>query len=197
MYLAYIILAVLIMPQSQAPSSSTATSPKIPPADCSIEPGSCAMFNQMLAANDEDFAGLQVKENTTYVCFERQEFFAISFNNPAERRNPNVAEQQGGFMLFQSYADGVSRDNKSLFFTWYLNRSETHGSPDDENNDSYIDDREVTFVYDFSNIAKAVTTRTIKIRRSTLRFADTFLTPDAKGDSRYASLTGDCIVYPR
>lgn len=123
---------------------------------------------------------------------------ALSFNNPAERRDPNVAEKQPArLVLFQSYADGVEREHKSLLFTWYLNRSETHASPDDdEKNDSYLDSREVTFVFQFTNIAKGTTTRTIKIRRSTLRFTDDFLTSDDK-NGRYENRTGYCTVYPK
>ena len=194
MHLVLFVMAAVLAAQH----SSTTTGPTIPPADCSGQPGSCAMFNEMLAAKDEDFSGFQSKDFTTYVCFERQEFFALSFNNPAQPRDPKVAEKQPArLVLFQSYGDGVEREHQSQLFTWYLNQSETHASPDnDETNDSYIDSREVTFVFHFTNIAKGTTTRTIKIRRSTLRFADDSLTSDDK-NGRYENCTGYCTVYPK
>ena len=196
MYFAHIILAIALIPQSPSPVAAT---PRIPPADCSAEPSSCSEFNQMLAANDPDFTDLQAKVRTTYVCFEQRECFTLSFDNPRERNDPKAtSEEQDGLMLFQAFADGVERENKSLFFTWVLNETETHGSPwENEKNHSYIDDREVTFVFDFTNINKTTTRRTIKIRRSTLRFADTLLAPEAKSGSQYENLTGDCIIYPR
>jgi hypothetical protein len=74
MHLALLVIATML---AAAQQHSSTTGPTIPPADCSTEPGSCAMFNEMLAAKDEDFSGFQSKDFTAYVVFRAEGVFCI------------------------------------------------------------------------------------------------------------------------
>src|ERR1022692_209664 len=88
-HLALFVMATVLAAQH----SSTTTGPIIPAADCSTEPGSCAMFNEMLAAKDSDFSGFQSKDFTAYVCFEKQEFFGVIIQQSCRAPGPECGRE--------------------------------------------------------------------------------------------------------
>jgi hypothetical protein len=170
---------------------------------------SCHMFNEMLAAKDNEFDDLQSANNTFYVCFEDNQFFVLKFRNPVQSRWKHAAqpskrsqgsdpnEHQEGSMTFKSFVNGIEDEIQIRSIDWtrlYEDDSSDYGkSLRYDYPDAKIDSSEVSL-----DIARSKTTRTITIRRSTLRFVDHFFsTSEKNGENDSFDKTGYCSAYPK
>jgi hypothetical protein len=185
---------------------------------------SCRMFNDMLAARDEDFKNLQSKERTSYVCFEDGGFFVLQYTNPLEDRwkktkEDERVEEQTGMMIFKSFSDtGISDDKGIAFPRWrrfsgIVTASQPNRPPIKKERDAFLAeaergiakegsvstteiefDRGCDTGFECDNGRKA--SRMVTIRRSTALFEDHIqIQKDGKPLDSYSK--GLCSVYPK
>jgi len=109
------------------------------------------------------------------VSFEKQKTLLFTEDAKHVKRAP-------GYLSYERYADGVSQDSESFFGTWiqypYVSMSASFASEPDEKDKkrgAVISDSEIAISYSFENVGGTRTDYSFQIRRSTLRFVETFL----------------------
>src|ERR1039458_5728551 len=152
-------------------------------ADCSIAgpaPG-CKSYNEMVEKNDKDILAI-LKGSSTFVCFRQGEdtFVVLSYRQPL----PTLFHQGAashvletfGIVLYRTYTDGVVGFMLPISGRWtkaFTTDSPVFTSRKDEIQASVLD-AEVSFSYPFKNRSGTTTRYDITIRRSTLRFVETY-----------------------
>ncbi len=156
----------------------------------------CNSFKQLVDARDESILRSLDPLYISYVCFHENEdvFFTL-----------RVAPLLDGFvnyptaLFFSGYQDGVSALSRFVQGMWTrdidLKESifKSDGVPYNKATDkAEIDGIEVFLQYAFENQAGSSTTQTVRIRRSTGRFIQSFSSPDGKGARTYS---GSCARF--
>lgn len=206
-------------PQFDPSKPYTATNPPLPElvlpyrkVDCSImhAPLACPSFNEMV--DKKDSALLDQLRDFAFVCFEDTEdtFIVISFRQPSSAQSYKkdsigllVASGRVGYFR---YKNGVSDDVAFAHGSWiktgpddssqFLNYGVPHAT---NSEDASIDDSEANFSYKFRNLSKLMTAYSIQVRRSTLRFVETYqweeINKDKKQIARRVENTGFCAEF--
>jgi hypothetical protein len=172
-------------------------------ADCSGDRNtqSCRSFNEMIEGHDKTV--LQSTSDDSYACFRPGDdvFFLISFHQ--------ATSEKGGFPLvgYHLFKKGVLDDSRVAYGNW---TRQSDGSSDFEetqpppskqlafNAHSSITESTVTFSYSFENMAGKKIEYSVKIRRSTLRFVETYQWPNQRGKGEEPNTySGYCVSYPK
>lgn len=175
---------------------------------------SCKSYNEMVDAKDKDLMGYLSTENA-FVCFRETEdvFSLISFVEPAQsfykkdKKYPFLLTASG-LLFYSRYAKGQNDDFRMFPGTWSgMARTETSmelaDRPTFSTNDAVkpnqasVDQSEVGIIYTYQNLSRTTTTYSIQIRRSTLRFNETWTFPadDKKSADTRIEATGHCITF--
>jgi hypothetical protein len=205
--LLFVVFLGSVLAQNAAPPSATPSYA----ADCSMvyAPTACRSFNEMVTKKDKDLVST-LASGYTFVCFRSQEdtFVLISYSRPASvlfKKHPTLEYfQREGIVFYDRYKDGVRDDSQMSAGEWAkfdLASENASFGPQEKSApnapQSTINDAEVGFAYSFSNIAGTKTDYQIQIRRSTLRFVETYSAPDdpKKGTFSKTTATGYCAEF--
>ena len=190
------MLPIVLMLALLALQTSTAQPPRVPgpmPAECAGERDtkSCKSFNEMLLSNDKELLGLL--QDDAVVCFRQGDdvFFIISFHEPTTG--------SGGpdLIRYDRYQNGTSDEFRVVFGKWEKSTAGYyvfHKRPAETEVGANVDPTEILFGYSFKNMNGGTTEYGTHIRRSTLRFSETYEWAKTKGhDSN--DLSGYCTAY--
>lgn len=188
----FALLFMLTMAATCAPSfpqqpQTAQQAPATAKVDClkmGESPLGCDSFIEMLEKGDSAIVE-RVRPNhyrQTLVCFRPHEdtFLLISYTNRAF--SPATGD---GFVDYDKYENGVRTGFHTCTGKWRKDDKWSFLGVR-----CWVDDSEITLSYSFENLARSKTNYEIKIRRSTLRFTETF-----EGDSRAILSTPKRPVY--
>ena len=177
--------------------------------DCTTvdsSPG-CNSFNEMVLKKDKELLDALNGVDITYACFEKsRDSFVMIAVQPAEEyryqktRAPSLVTQSG-WMFFQRYNDGVSEGLRLIVGAWTKGPAvPEYFSADSSNKEataSFTED-EVTVGFSYENLGKTKTDYTMSIRRSTLRFLETYRFPSENNKTTNSSTdTGHCALVAK
>jgi len=173
------------------------------PADCSGDRNtqSCRSFNQLIEGHDKTV--LQSTSDDSFACFRPGDdvFFLISFHQ--------ATDEKGAFPLvrYHLFKKGVLDDSRVAYGKW---TKQSDGSFDFEttkpppskqlasNAHSSITNGNVDFSYTFEGVSSRKTEYSVEVRRSTLRFVETYRWPSQKAKSEDpTTYSGYCVSYPK
>jgi hypothetical protein len=148
-----------------------------------------------------------ITNGTAFVCFRENEdaFIIVSFEQPKDtdfQKDPKTgAITFPGLASIRRFSKGLSDESKLLFGTWakaYPTSDPTFVSTSKtSDNEVFIDRSELSISYSFTNLGKTKTNYSLQIRRSTLRFLETWQFPGnekEKADTR-TSGSGHCAAF--
>ena len=176
--------------------------------DCSKlsygSPG-CKSFNEMIENKDATILSNLKSPNHAFVCFVPYEdqFITLSFQVPpdgtflASKTSPGLLVTLGT-TLFYRFENGVQHSSDILFGEWRKTKSFS-GPPVFVSEDStsrtsaYISYEELSYSQQFENLAGTKTIYTLQIRRSTLRFTETFDFPEIPSATKGGNTTTKAI----
>jgi|SRR5580704_4027882 hypothetical protein len=197
---AAIVLFVVI------PSASAQIVKDVPPPppnaaysyDCSKLPSpseGCKSFNEMIENDDQDVtSALKTPGGVAYACFlpGEDEFLIVSFGTPQESlyapattpgASKNILKTLDSFVYLR-FTKGVQNTSNVIFGNWIKYKSlpdlkpSFSGKADESKSRADVNDSEVEYSYTFDNLRGTKTTYSLQIRRSTLRFNETFDVPE-------------------
>jgi hypothetical protein len=198
-----LLLVLACFAQKQPPASPRSQAQ----VSCGTSKG-CATFAEMLRNNDPDFRNLTSADYMAFVCFVDKEdrFFVVGFDASLllwdvdpER---SAFERADGLFTFTDYQDGFANRSELETVLWrrrilkYRHKPEEEWqraelSPKEKGKVVSINDAEVNYLTTFSNGRNEQVQYSMQIRRSTLRFQETFKLPagNSVGD------TGRCKPF--
>lgn len=161
--------------------------------DCSkldYQSDGCKSYDQMVSSNDKDvLADLGLNQNA-FVCFRPNEdtFFIISFDQPPDFEfkainTGTTVLAASGLLGYDRYKNGVNDDEHLIIGKW----SEIKGIPSTltfasrntpPSTSASISDTEIDYGQSFLNLNNTTTQYAFQLRRSTLRFNETFSAPE-------------------
>jgi hypothetical protein len=155
----------------------------------------CKSYNEMVAKNDSDVMSSIKSASIAYVCFvpDDDEFLITTFGRPEEASytpktmNLNILEASDLFS-YSDFKNGVIERADATFGKWtkiknFSMNPSFEGKSGSETNVS-ISDAEVYYETRFQNLNGTTTTYTLQIRRSTLRFSESFKWPQLAEDRK-------------
>jgi hypothetical protein len=136
---------------------------------------SCQSFNEMVASHDKDLTDLF--KGAGVVCFRPDEdvFFLITFDDGPILDETKKPPSTFGAAFYQGYQSETSDNSKAVYGKWTKPFGAllfTSTSPGNVN--TTIDDSEIFFAFEYKNIGQGITNYSVQVRRSTLRFLETF-----------------------
>ena len=166
------------------------TQPTRPEAafDCTKLPyasAGCQSYNEMLTKGDKDLFGL-VNGSHVFACFKPDEdvFFVVSLIEPyaseytAPSRTAADNLQSTGIVSYARFKNGVQEDANTLTGLWRkfkVTNVTTFSAKDDQNTTrAAANDTEISFDHSFRSSNNTRTVYALQIRRSTLRFSETY-----------------------
>lgn len=164
----------------------------------------CRSFAELLRARDKEIVSYIAPGNVFIACFRKESdvFFAISF--PADKElvygeETNHAQKAPAYVSYDRYKDGVSEDEQYFFgnFTRYSHSSlgitpsfSSDKDESDKTRGAFVTDSEISISYSYDNANGGKTNYSAQIRKSTLRFVETF----RAGDTQF-NQTGYCKQF--
>lgn len=177
----YVYKTCVVITSENDPSSPrlpvVALKPSMPAADCETAySAGCHSFNEMVKHDDREVVSAISKNTDALVCFKSGEdaFLIVSYNNPF--KNDHSVERAVGIITMTRFKNG-QRDTDQY---WVGSWSRAKGaSPEDarflaNNGKGSIYPTSVYLTYAFQNVAGSLTTYSLKIRLSTLRFTESY-----------------------
>lgn len=149
----------------------------------------CNSYNEMIRSNDSDVISALKTSADAYVCFNQEgdEFFIVSFDEPIDSTYAPVSNnrsllQSPGAFSYSKYKDGVQNDSGFLFGKWSkvkgLSLAPSFVANDTgSQRDASVTENEISCENTFKNLNGTTTTFNLQIRRSTLRFNQTYTFP--------------------
>jgi len=166
--------------------------------DCTKLPyasAGCQSYNEMLAKGDKDLFGL-INGSHVFGCFRPEEdvFFIVSLVEPYPSEytarstvTPNNLQSTGIFS-YARFKNGVQEDANTLTGLWKklkLMNVATFSAKDEQNTThAAASDSEISYDNSVRSPNNTRTVYALQIRRSTLRFSETYTTPDVSPDSK-------------
>jgi len=185
------VLAILIFAAvAFAQDSPTPPAPllKVDCAKVDFSPA-CKSFNEMVDNKDRDLLRVIAGIYHAFVCFRPSEdtFIVISFLPPYDAgfkksaNDKDVSEERGWF-TYARYKDGLSDLTRFGRGSWMKagNLPESFETPQNSRVSVFLDDTELDFGFSYPNAVKTTTEYNLGMRRSTLRFVETYYAKDAK-----------------
>jgi len=143
----------------------------------------------MLRKGDKDVLG-SLRGYDAYICFkETEDAFAIISLEPPDAVQFMTTKHQGrlekpGVVFLNGYKNGVGEQTQMWFGKW--SKAPLAASADasfttlsGSSHAAYITNSEITLSFTYTNQAKSQTDNTIQVRRSTLRFVESYSWPPA------------------
>jgi hypothetical protein len=165
----------------------------------------CKSYNEMVEKKDKEIVSLL--NGTPIVCFNQTEdaFHLFSFTPPQPQRyltgkSPSEPATADGFLIHTAYEDGVQVDQEMIAGKWHKFSFEdqpTFVSSPGQSVEASISDSELDLTEKFENVMHTNSTRTIRVRRSTLRFVLETIAPDSDRTKPliYGSRKGLCADF--
>jgi len=157
----------------------------------------------MVTGGDKDVMAFLTGDYIAYVCFEKDEdtFMILSISSPVEllytKGKSRLLESQPSMAYYQQFKNGVGHGFEVIGGKWQRSTIPSEKFISDPQDEAMsLDDSEITYSETFENLRKSKTNHSITVRRSTLRFAETFRFPadDNKTTNNYEN-TGHCVRY--
>src|SRR5438445_5590158 len=155
--------------------------------DCSKLPepsAGCKSYNEMVRSGDKALRSTLNSSTTTFVCFRPYEdvFITISYEAPSYnafvKNEVSKLYETSGLLWYARYKQGVLDDSQVAGGKWkkYLRDGQEPSFVPDPKSvaTSLISDSEVVFGYTFQNLSSTKTFYRVDLRRSTLRFVETY-----------------------
>ncbi len=172
--------------------------------DCSMLPEpsqGCQSYNQMVDKQDSDVMST-LKTGETYVCFRPNAdyFMVVNYSDPVLLKpltsNPTVLRGVG-VGTYSSFKEGILDSIEALGGQWtqlkslgtppvFSGKGLERGSP----TTLTVSDTEVDYSTSYENIGKTKTVYTLQIRRSTLRFSETYIFPTSQSKTATSTESG-------
>jgi hypothetical protein len=147
----------------------------------------CTSFKEMVEKNDFDIL-LALKNSTnTYVCFipNEDEFLVAAFGLPADSDfNPGTVRGMlvaPDIFSYYRFKNGVEDSSDTVFGNWTKVKGfkpSFRSDKDIKTSHASVDDSEVVYDRTYANLNGTETTYTVRIRRSTLRFNESYDAPE-------------------
>ncbi len=165
----------------------------------------CKSYNELIASNDSDIISSLKVSGDAFVCFipDDDEFFVATFTQPAETDYvPTTARpsrlEAPGFFSYSKFKNGVQDSDNTLFGNWVKFKNlavpQTFSAKDEaDQTHANISDSEVAYDASFQNLNNTKTTYALQIRRSTLRFNETYTFPQVATPTKTAVKSSDRI----
>jgi len=192
LFLVVAFSASALPPQEAAPPRPEAA------YDCTKLPyasAGCQSYNEMLAKGDKDLLGL-INGSHVFACFKPDEdvFFVVSLIEPYPSEytarsgaSPNNLQSTGSFS-YARFKNGVQDDVNTLSGLWrkFKLTNVTTFSAKDEQNTAHAaaNDTEISFDNSLRGSNNTRTVYALQIRRSTLRFSETYTASDVSPDNK-------------
>jgi hypothetical protein len=190
----FIFLSVMLF--AATASAQVITQPTVPyGADCStMRSPACYSYDEMVVKGDKDLVGSIRSSDNAFVCFREGEdtFLLLTFHIPDKIAfTPSGIKgykQSSGVVAYSTYKQGVMDDFRLASGMWLRSDDDseapTFSSYKKDEDQALFSDSEVGFYFKFTNLNHNQTDYALKIRRSTLRFNETFTWPETKGDGK-------------
>jgi hypothetical protein len=159
--------------------------------DCSHLPyqsEGCKSYNEMISKGDKDLASALKGDVHAFVCFRPGEdaFVLVSFSDPAESAftpdSPKAPPRAYGYLTYVRIKSGVTDDVETPIGRWTrwpeVGPSAFFSTPNNVNPTATISDTEIDYNHSYKNLAGTTTQYSLQIRRSTLRFTETYTFPE-------------------
>lgn len=161
--------------------------------DCSQLPYSsagCSSYDQMVSKGDKDLAE-NFKDNLhSFVCFRPNEdtFIVLSFPDPVKESFAPVPSKPGitkttGFFEYERFKDGVSEESEIALGDWtklkITDSVPFFSTANTADPNATLSETELDYTHSFKNLAGTTTRYVLQLRRSTLRFNETFTYAEA------------------
>lgn len=172
--------------------------------DCTKLPyvsAGCPSYNEMIVKGDKDLFGL-INGSHVFACFKPDEdvFFIASLIEPYPgeytARSPASANnlQSTGIFSYARFKNGVQEDANTVTGLWrktkLLNDATFSASAKDDQNSAHAgaNDSEISYDTSFRSLNNTRTVYALQIRRSTLRFSETYTTSDVSPENKPGKL---------
>ena len=157
----------------------------------------------MVQGKDKDALAFMTPEYFSYVCFAKDadEFTIFAFSTPISdlyrKDKPSAFESQNSTAFVQGFKNGVSKEFQVLPGKWQrMGAIAEYFSSDMGDQKINASESEISYTETYENLKGSKTYHTVSIRRSTLRFAETFQFPaDDKKTTDSFDKTGHCVRY--
>src|SRR5882762_11174254 len=143
----------------------------------SPSPG-CKSYNDMVTKNDSDVLS-QVTADESFVCFRPADdvFFVLSYRFPGPAaftiKTAGEVNQARGLIFYGRFKEGQREESKLAVGTWLSDTGMFMAAPKTGPSATVIES-EITYSYDYQNVKNNTIYYTLRIRKSTLRFAENF-----------------------
>jgi hypothetical protein len=175
-----IILLLLSLVITAAAQEDKPSDYKVNCSELKIPSIGCASYNDMLASGDEDLFRF-VHNHDVYACFvpAQDMFIMLALRTPpasAFHKTNYGGSEAAGSVWLAKYKNGLEDDSQMSPGAWrkYNESEPIFSSLPGALKSSSSSESEVSFSYDFSNVGGGKTRYVFRMRKSTLRFSETF-----------------------
>lgn len=156
--------------------------------DCSLlsapSPG-CRSYNEMVTNSDPELIRV-LYSSTSFVCFRPNQdvFFTISYHEPqddslfVETKSGSGTYEQDSVLSYYRFKSGVVDEFQTFSGKWRkfgkAGQAFFTAAPSAEGGGASVDDTEANVQYGFKNLAGTETAYSVSVRRSTLRFLESY-----------------------
>lgn len=145
----------------------------------------CRSFQQMADQKDDDVIAKITPPLHAFVCFppNMDKFVLVSFMQPSADRFKKNAQYDVwsafGYLTMQTFKSGVEDDVRTAYGEWTSFDKTALQNPyfqsaEKSNTSATVNQSEIDISFSFQNISGGNTSRGLFIRRSTLRYRDSF-----------------------
>jgi hypothetical protein len=163
---------------------------------------SCRSFAELLRARDKELISSIGPESTLVACFRKSSDVFVTVSFPTDKalvyaEEANHMRKAAALVEYDRYKDGVSEDEQ-VYIGNYTRYSYPGMTPSfrsevdekDKTRGASITDSEISIYYTYDNAVGGKTTYSMQIRRSTMRFVETFRSGDTQTNE-----TGYCKQF--
>ena len=196
-YIALVVVLAAALPTHAQSANSIPPPPPTPEYtyDCSQLPYSsagCGSYNQMINKGDKDLMETFKENFHSLVCFRPNEdtFIVLSFADPLRDAFAPVPSKPGiskttGFLNYERFKDGVADETEMAFGDWtklkVVDSIPFFNTANSANPNATLSDTELDYTYSYKNLAGTTTRYVLQLRRSTLRFNESFTYAEPSG----------------
>jgi hypothetical protein len=182
-------------PQQEPPSPRPETGYAYDCTKLSYSSAGCQSYNEMVAKGDKDLLGL-INGSHVFACFKPDEdvFFIVSLVEPypseytARSRASANELQSTGIFSYARFKNGVQDDANTLTGLWKevkLTRVATFSAKDEQSaTHAAANDTEISYGNSVRSPDNTYTVYALQIRRSTLRFSETYTASEAPPEGK-------------
>ena len=175
------IALILIFAAAVAPAQETSYTFNC--SKLSVPSAGCTSYNEMITVRDKELMNTLTHQEDTFVCFKPSQdmFFLLSYSTPRYesfvKAGTGSTYEALGPLFFATYKTGVLDEGHMIAGKWVkLSRDAQVPlfQPVSVTETGTISDVEVGIEYQFTNLSHMTTRYSVYVRRSTLRYAETY-----------------------